>query len=227
MAGSLAEWSAAALLDAAGTLIVSQQMDGAMQPLLCIGAAGEIIAFCGHVDLGTGLRTALAQIVAEELDVDATRVHVVLGDTARAPNQGATIASDSIQTAAQPLRKAAAQARAMLLELAAGSVAVEPTLIGAARLRATLDMNFPVKPTSEYRLVGKPQPRIDIPAKAVGAPVFVHDVRVEGMLHGSVVRPPTLAWIMAPSSEPASLVSNGNRSRIWMASWRWWSRATS
>jgi len=190
MAGSLAEWSAAALLDAAGTLIVSQQMDGAMQPLLCIGAAGEIIAFCGHVDLGTGLRTALAQIVAEELDVDATRVHVVLGDTARAPNQGATIASDSIQTAAQPLRKAAAQARAMLLELAAGSVAVEPTLIGAARLRATLDMNFPVKPTSEYRLVGKPQPRIDIPAKAVGAPVFVHDVRVEGMLHGSVVRPP-------------------------------------
>jgi nicotinate dehydrogenase subunit B len=190
MAGSLIELSAAALLETAGTLIVSQQMDGATQPLLCISAAGEIIAFCGHVDLGTGLRTALAQIVAEELDVGTARVHMVLGDTARAPNQGATIASDSIQTAAQPLRKAAAQARAMLLVLAAGSTTVEPALIGGARLRATLDMSFPVKPRSEYRLVGTPQPRIDIPAKAVGAPVFVHDVRVEGMLHGSVVRPP-------------------------------------
>jgi nicotinate dehydrogenase subunit B len=189
-APSLTGLSAAALLDAAGTLIVSQQKDGAMQPLLCISAAGEIIAFCGHVDLGTGLRTALVQIVAEELDVGAARVHMVLGDTARVPNQGATIASDSIQTAAQPLRKAAAQARAMLLGLAPGSTDVQPALIGAARLRATLDMAFPVKPISEYRLVGKPQPRIDIPAKAVGAPVFVHDVRVQGMLHGAVVRPP-------------------------------------
>ena len=189
-AGSLSELSAAALLETAGTLLVSQPMDGAMQPLLCISAAGEIIAFCGRVDLGTGLRTALAQIVAEELDVDAARVHMVLGDTARAPNQGATIASDSIQTAAQPLRKAAAQARAMLLELASGSRAVEPALIGAARLRAILDMSFPVKPPPEYRVVGKPHPRIDIPAKAIGAPVFVHDVRMEGMLHGSVVRPP-------------------------------------
>jgi nicotinate dehydrogenase subunit B len=201
MSSSLADLHATALLETAGTLIVSQQKEGALQPLLCISAAGEIIAFCGHVDLGTGLKTALTQIVAEELDVDAARVCMVLGDTARAPNQGATIASDSIQTAAQPLRKAAAQARAMLLELAAGSAGtvgsalpagsvLQPALIGTARLRAMLDMSFPVKPVSAYGLVGKAQPRVDIPAKAVGAPVFVHDVRVEGMLHGSVVRPP-------------------------------------
>jgi nicotinate dehydrogenase subunit B len=212
MAGSLADIDVAALLDAAGTLVVSQQRDAATEPLLCISAAGEIIGFCGHVDLGTGLRTALSQIVAEELDVSVAQVNVVLGDTARAPNQGATIASDSIQTAAQPLRKAAAQARAMLLKLAAESMAVEPAhlrviegrivatdagrsrsfgeLIGAARLRATLDMTFPVKPSAEYAIVGQPQPRVDIPAKAMGAAVFVHDVRVEGMLHGSVVRPP-------------------------------------
>jgi nicotinate dehydrogenase subunit B len=212
MAGSLADLGAAALLDTAGTLIVSQPKDALPEPLLCIGADGGIIAYCGHVDLGTGLRTALAQIVAEELDVGAARVHMVLGDTARAPNQGATIASDSIQTAAQPLRKAAAQARAMLLQLAAEWLGAEPArlavrdgqitavdsqrgasfgdLIGAARLRIDLDMTFPVKPAAAYRLVGQPQPRLDIPPKAIGAAVFVHDVRVEGMLHGSVVRPP-------------------------------------
>jgi nicotinate dehydrogenase subunit B len=216
--GSLAHLAAAALLEAPGTLIVSRPRDGALEPLLCIAAAGEILAFCGHVDLGTGLRTALAQIVAEELDVGAGRVTMVLGDTARVPNQGATIASDSIQNAAQPLRKAAAQARAELLGLAARVLGVEAAqlrvfdgrvapvqadartqtdggtnfgaLIGAARLRLNLDMAFPVKPVSEYRLVGTPQPRVDIPAKASGAPVFVHDVRVDGMLHGSVVRPP-------------------------------------
>ena len=70
------------------------------------------IGFNGHVDLGTGIRTALAQIVAEELDVGLDQVEMVLGDTALAPNQGPTIASASIQIHAVPLRQAAAQARA-------------------------------------------------------------------------------------------------------------------
>ena len=73
----------------------------------------------GHVDLGQGIRTALGQIVAEELDLEMDQVDMVLGDTARAPNQGPTIASASIQIHAVPLRKAAAQARAWLLAQAA------------------------------------------------------------------------------------------------------------
>src|SRR5262249_30271809 len=80
-----------------------------------IAASGEITAFNGHVDLGTGIRTALGQIVAEELDVSFARVVVVLGDTDVVPNQGATIASETIQITAVPLRKAAAQARQHLL----------------------------------------------------------------------------------------------------------------
>src|SRR3954453_23730703 len=76
---------------------------------------GSVTAYNGHVDLGTGIRTALGQIVAEELDVSFARVVVVLGDTALAPNQGATIASETIQITAVPLRKAAAQARQFLL----------------------------------------------------------------------------------------------------------------
>src|ERR1700704_1234177 len=84
-----------------------------------ITADGSVTAFNGHVDLGTGVRTALGQIVAEELDVSFARVVVVLGDTSLVPNQGATIASETIQVSAAPLRNAAAQARQFLLARAA------------------------------------------------------------------------------------------------------------
>ena len=89
------------------------------ETFITITSDGSVTAFNGHVDLGTGIRTALGQIVAEELDVSFARVVVVLGDTSRVPNQGATIASETIQITAVPLRKAAAQARNFLLARAA------------------------------------------------------------------------------------------------------------
>src|ERR1700761_2590989 len=92
---------------------------GGFETFIRITASGEINAYNGHVDLGTGIRTALGQIVAEELDVSFARVVVVLGDTSEVPNQGATIASETIQITAVPLRKAAAQARHFLLKRAA------------------------------------------------------------------------------------------------------------
>ena len=79
----------------------------------------RVLAFNGHVDLGTGIKTSLAQIVAEELDVPMARLDMVLGHTNAAPNQGPTIASASIQISAVPLRRAAAQAREHLLAMAA------------------------------------------------------------------------------------------------------------
>src|SRR5512140_114040 len=93
--------------------------EAAFETFIRIAASGEVNAFNGHVDLGTGIRTALGQIVAEELDVSFARVVVVLGDTSRVPNQGATIASETIQITAIPLRMAAAQARQFLLSRAA------------------------------------------------------------------------------------------------------------
>ena len=77
--------------------------DGTFETFIKITADGSVTAYNGHVDLGTGIRTALGQIVAEELDVSFARVVVVLGDTARVPNQGATIASETIQITAVPL----------------------------------------------------------------------------------------------------------------------------
>ena len=110
--------------------------EGAFETFIKITADGSVTAFNGHVDLGTGIRTALGQIVAEELDVSFARVVVVLGDTSRVPNQGPTIASETIQITAVPLRKAAAQARHFLmaraaerLELPAEELPIEDGLI--------------------------------------------------------------------------------------------------
>lgn len=184
-----------------------------VEVLLSVWDDGSAVALHGHVDLGTGIRTALGQIVAEELDLEMEQVCMVLGDTARAPNQGPTIASASIQIHGMPLRKAAAQARAWLLAEAAQRLAlpVERLTAGAGQVRAAgedgravsyadllqgrrvelrLDLETPVKAVADYRLVGKSQPRVDIPGKAFGDAVFVHDRRVPGMLHGRVVRPP-------------------------------------
>src|SRR5271167_77438 len=109
--------------DRQGTLTVVRPVaTGSNHPyetFIKITADGSVTAYNGHVDLGTGIRTALGQIVAEELDVSFARVVVVLGDTSRVPNQGPTIASETIQISAVPLRKAAAQARHFLLARAA------------------------------------------------------------------------------------------------------------
>ena len=175
-----------------------------------ITADGSVTAFNGHVDLGTGIQTALGQIVAEELDVSFARVVVVLGDTSRVPNQGATIASETIQISAVPLRKAAAQARHFLLaraaqrlELSVDDLAVDDglirghnrsisygELIGADVICLELADEVEVKAVAAYSIVGRSVPRADLPAKATGELVYVHDVRVPGMLHGRVVRPP-------------------------------------
>jgi nicotinate dehydrogenase subunit B len=160
--------------------------------LLAVWDDGSVTALHGHVDLGTGLRTALAQIVADELEVALDAVNVVLGSTALAPNQGATIASSSIQIHAVPLRQAAAQARAWLLAQAA--LAQRPldlrALLGGRHVELALSFEVAPKSPEHYRFVGQSAPRVDIPAKASGGEVFVHDKRVPGMLHGRVVRPP-------------------------------------
>ncbi|CAL75967.1 putative Isoquinoline 1-oxidoreductase [Bradyrhizobium sp. ORS 278] len=195
-----------------GVLTVARGMsDGCSETFIRITAAGEVSAFNGHVDLGTGIRTALGQIVAEELDVSFARVLVVLGDTAVVPNQGATIASETIQITAVPLRKAAAQARGFLLARAAAQLGLSEhdltiedglvrgpdnrvlsygELIGNDTIRLELAEDIAVKSADNYQIVGRSVPRVDLPAKATGELTYVHDVRVPGMLHGRVIRPP-------------------------------------
>src|SRR5262245_65115914 len=101
--------------------------EAGVETFIKITADGAVSAYNGHVDLGTGIRTALGQIVAEELDVSFVRVVVLLGDTAVVPNQGATIASETIQITAVPLRNAAAQARQFLIARAAERLELPPS----------------------------------------------------------------------------------------------------
>jgi len=86
---------------------------------LAIGKDGTITAFSGKVELGTGVRTALTQIVAEEMDVPLERVHMVMGDTDRTPDEGYTAGSQTISGSGTALRNAAAEARRAMLEMAA------------------------------------------------------------------------------------------------------------
>lgn len=180
---------------------------------VCLAAEGRIVAFCGHVDLGTGIRTALAQMVAEELDFPFAAVELVLGDTAETPDQGATIASETIQVTSLAMRIAATQIRSKLVALAAAAlqcgedeialsdgviaragqtapaIALD-TLLANERILLPLADSADFKPAEQHKLVGRSVPRVDIPAKVTGSFVYVHDVRVPGMLHGRVVRPP-------------------------------------
>uniref|UniRef100_A8GEQ2 Aldehyde oxidase and xanthine dehydrogenase molybdopterin binding n=2 Tax=Serratia TaxID=613 RepID=A8GEQ2_SERP5 len=185
-------------------------------------ADGRVTAFNGHVDLGTGIRTALAQIVADEICVPFDQVTVILGDTQRTPDQGPTIASATIQVTSIPLRQAAAQVRQLLLGLAARAFALPVDRLRAENgrvfaadkphvslsygdlargqnLQVALDKTVMLKSVTESRYVGKAVPRVDIPAKVTGQLTYVHDLRLPGMLHGRVVRPP---YIGADSSAP-------------------------
>ncbi|MGA9949164.1 MAG: molybdopterin cofactor-binding domain-containing protein, partial [Xanthobacteraceae bacterium] len=187
--------------------------EDALDIYICLTAESRVVAFCGHVDLGTGIRTALAQIIAEELDFPFTAIELILGDTSETPNQGPTIASETIQVTAQPLRMAAAQARQHLVALAAEALRCSAaeltiadgnvcrrgndapaitleTLLGNRRILLPFATDTALKPVDQYRIVGQPIGRVDIPAKVSGQFVYVHDIRVPGMLHGRVVRPP-------------------------------------
>lgn len=180
---------------------------------VCLTAEGRVLAFNGHVDLGTGIRTALAQMVAEELDFPFDAVEMVLGDTAETPDQGPTIASETIQVTSLAIRIAATQIRARLIALAAAALSCGEdeialadgvisrkgetvpaialdTLLANERILLPLAQSADFKQVDQHKLVGRSVARVDIPAKVTGSFAYVHDVRVAGMLHGRVVRPP-------------------------------------
>ncbi|HKD30978.1 MAG TPA: molybdopterin cofactor-binding domain-containing protein [Xanthobacteraceae bacterium] len=179
-----------------------------------IGADGGATVCTGKVELGQGILTALAQIAAEELDLPLERLHMVSGDTERTPNEGFTSGSQSIENGGVALRLAGAEVRAIMLDLAAKRLGVEAAglavadgVISAAdgrkvtygELARDADLHREVtakaKPKSPtaHRIIGKSIARFDIPAKVTGGVAYVQDLRLPGMLHGRVVRPPSYA----------------------------------
>ncbi len=192
---------------------------------LAIAPDGGVTVFFGKIDGGQGLDVAIAQIVAEELDVAPGRVRVEMGDTRHSVNQGGASNASGISQGAIPLRHAAAEARLLLVEAAAQAWAVPTTallvqdgvisvrtdparrttygaLIGDKRFAADViwngrygnDLNIKGRATPKavnaYKVVGTPQPRSDIPDKVFARYEYVTDVRVPGMLHARMIRPP-------------------------------------
>jgi CO/xanthine dehydrogenase Mo-binding subunit len=192
---------------------------------IAIGRDGMVTVFSSKVDLGTGVETALGQIVADELDVQFKQIKMITGDTTTAVDQGITAGSRTIELAGPQLRHAAAAARQELLKLASTrlNVAVSQltvtdgvvsvmgnghkvsyaNLIGGKKFNVTIPAtgngwglkvapDVPVKDPKDYKVVGKKQDRVDLPPKFTAQFTYVQDVRVPGMLHGRVVRPPTV-----------------------------------
>jgi CO/xanthine dehydrogenase Mo-binding subunit len=186
--------------------ISADRVDG----FLAIAPDGQVTVYSGKVDLGTGVETALTQIVAEELDVPLTRVTIIQGDTALTPDQGITSGSLSIQNGGMQLRRAAATARQALLRNAArrlqcdistltirngvvtaagGRHVTIGSLAEGAALALDIEDTAPEKPPAEYTIVGQPVRRLDIPDKVHARFTYMQDFELPGMLHGRVVRP--------------------------------------
>jgi CO/xanthine dehydrogenase Mo-binding subunit len=188
----------------------SLQKNPRLSQWLRVHREGAVSIFSGKVEIGQGILTALAQIAAEELGIALERIRMVAADTSVSPDEGVTSGSLSIQDSGAALRRACAQARALLLERAAarlgvsaGDLQVKDGVVRAASLSTSfwecaddalfdceIDETAALTSPRDYRLVGKPAPRRDLPDKIAGRPRFIQDMTLQGMLYGRVVRPP-------------------------------------
>lgn len=197
----------AAAKPGAAKTVALDEVDG----FLAIDASGRVTVYSGKVDLGTGVRTALTQIAAEELSVPFEKVKIIQGDTALTPDQGITWGSLTIQAGGMQIRRACATAREALLAKAAamlraakddlvikdGKISIKAggrstsyaQLVGGKNFEMKVDTKAPLKDPSAYTIVGKPMPRFEVPDIVTGRFTYIQDFKLKGMLHARVVRP--------------------------------------
>jgi CO/xanthine dehydrogenase Mo-binding subunit len=193
---------------------------------IAIAADGTVTAYTGKCELGQGILTAQMQLVAEELSVPLDRIRLIQCDTAVCPDQGTTSGSQSTPTNFNQgnLAQAAATAHQALMRLASARLAVPidrlsvgdgvisaasdrtkrvtyGELVNGQKLNVPLDRSAKRKPAAEWKVLGTPAPRVDMAAMATGQFEFVHNVRVPGMMHGAVVRPPSVGATLVSVDE--------------------------
>ncbi len=173
---------------------------------------GNVKVFSGKVELGQGIRTAIRQVAAEELNMPLKMVEVHLAETGVTPNEGYTAGSASIKNSAMSVRYAAATARRELLRLAAERWGVSPDdctlsggkiqsrnsgdtvgfgeLLQGQQIETEVTTPVPLKNKGDYQYVGKAIPRDDIEQMVRAEPIYIQDLRFPGMVHARVVRPP-------------------------------------
>jgi CO/xanthine dehydrogenase Mo-binding subunit len=191
-----------------GSLTTSPLLDSWIR----IDADGSVTMFTGKAELGQGIKTALIQLAAEELNLDPRAIKAVGPDTDHTPDEGYTAGSKSIQDSGNAIRHAAAQVREILIGLAATKFGVEADklktdkgrviapdgrsygfgeLVAGEALHVSAQPNSKLKDIKTYSIVGQSMQRVDIPAKVTGGAAFLHDLRLPGMVHARVVRPPS------------------------------------
>lgn len=191
--------------------VAGDEVDG----FLSISSDGSVTVYCGKVDLGQGLRIAIRQMAAEELGIGVERIAMIEGDTLLTPDQGPTAGSTGVAKGGVQIRQAAATARQALIKLAAQRLEMPEDsldmvngevkslsgegrafgigdLVGEGGFGLKLDPKAPLRNPSSYKVVGRPLPRPDVPAKLTGRHTYVHDFTLPGMLHGRVIRPPAM-----------------------------------
>ena len=177
-----------------------------------IDADGSITVFTGKAELGQGFKTAFQQIAAEGLDVPFDSLKVVTADTGLTVNEEYTSGSHSTQDSGTAIQNAAAQVRELLIAEAArrlslpaenfrteNGAVISPDgrrlgygdLVAADTLHVQAQPNSKLKDPAAFKVMGKPVPRVDIPAKVTGGAAYVHDMRLPGMVHARVIRPPS------------------------------------
>jgi CO/xanthine dehydrogenase Mo-binding subunit len=191
-----------------GSLATSPYLDSWIR----IDADGAITLFTGKAELGQGLKTAFQQIAAEELDVPFASLKVVTADTRRTANEGYTSGSNSMKDSGTAIQNVAAQVRELLVGEAArrlnlpvesfrteNGAVIAPDgqrlgygdLVASEMLHMQAQAKSTLKDPSSYKVMGQPVPRVDIPAKVTGGAAYVQDMRLPGMVHARVVRPPS------------------------------------
>jgi CO/xanthine dehydrogenase Mo-binding subunit len=206
------------------TLPLSIQNNRRMEKWLRFEPGRTVRLAVGKVELGQGNVTALAQIAADELDVDLERIAVLSGDTEDAPDEGQTTGSQSIEVSGRSVRLVSAELRARVLDRLARRLNCSPAELSvedgvfrrgdaptghdywnfaaAEDFASDIEGNATPKPHTAYRYVGKPMPRRDLPGKLSGAG-FVHDMVRPDMLHARILRQPCRGAQLASLDEAA------------------------
>jgi CO/xanthine dehydrogenase Mo-binding subunit len=195
-----------------GRLPASLAANPRLSRWLSFTASGRVVIRPGKVEIGQGILTALSQIAADELDVGLSRIDVTTVATPDSPDEGVTSGSLSVQNSGAALRHVCAEARAIVLQVAAqrsgagladlrveDGVFIGPRgeagsywqLADQALLECDATPGARAKPAASRRVAGQSAPRRDLPDKVFGRPRFIHDMRPPGLLHARVLRPPS------------------------------------
>jgi len=198
-----------------------------------IDANGQVTALTGKAELGQGFRTAFQQIAAEQLDIPFDALKVITADTKLTANEGYTSGSHSMQDSGTAILHAAAQARMLLVAEAANRFDLPPDvlrtenaavvapdgrrlgygeLVAAEMLHVQAQPASSLKDPASFKVMGQPVPRVDIPAKVTGGAAYVQDMRLPGMVHARVVRPPSYGAQLV-ECDTAAIEKISNRAR--------------